>query len=150
MFLSHLTMVFPFLRLYYRRMEWANHHECMTVRRLDFGKGLIDVCFKVLSHHSPGQNDEQVSQTRQAYTVTRPNSSYVNKNLDGHHCILLPSGCESFELRSNLRHFKTYILKDLHYVLTALTLRNSLFCQQCVCVFCVDLGTNSDYFSIQH
>jgi len=32
-----------------------------------------------------------------------------------------------------------------------LTLNNSTFCPtQCIYVFCVDLRTNSDYFSIQH
>jgi hypothetical protein len=39
---------------------------------------------------------------------------------------------------------------DLLYVPVALTFRNSVFCPQCIYVFCLDLGTNSDYFSIQH
>jgi len=34
-------------------------------------------------------------------------------------------------------------------VLPALTFRNSVFCPQCIFVFCMDLRTNSDYFSIQ-
>jgi len=33
---------------------------------------------------------------------------------------------------------------------TSFTLANSTFCPtQCIYVFCVDLGTNSDYFPIQ-
>jgi hypothetical protein len=36
------------------------------------------------------------------------------------------------------------------YVPPALTFRNSVFCPQCIYLFCVDLRTNSDYFSIQH
>jgi hypothetical protein len=28
--------------------------------------------------------------------------------------------------------------------------RNSVFCPQCIYVFCVDLGTNSDHFSLEH
>ena len=31
-----------------------------------------------------------------------------------------------------------------------LTFSNSTFCPHCICVFCVDLRTNSDYFPIQH
>ena len=38
--------------------------------------------------------------------------------------------------------------KDLLYVPTALTFRNSVFCPQCIYVFCVDLRTNSDFFSV--
>ena len=47
-------------------------------------------------------------------------------------------------LRFNLLDFS---LKHLHYVPPALTFRNSVFCPQCIYVFCVDLRTKSDYFS---
>jgi len=40
--------------------------------------------------------------------------------------------------------------QDLLYVPPASSFRNSVFCPQCVYVFCVDLITNSDYFSIQN
>jgi len=33
---------------------------------------------------------------------------------------------------------------------TSLTFINSTFCPQCICVFCMDLRTNSVYFLIQH
>jgi hypothetical protein len=33
---------------------------------------------------------------------------------------------------------------------TSLTFNNSTFCPQCVYVFCVDLRTNSDYFTVHH
>jgi hypothetical protein len=39
---------------------------------------------------------------------------------------------------------------DLLYVPPTLTFRNSVFRPQCIYVFCVDLRTNSDYFSLQH
>jgi hypothetical protein len=41
-------------------------------------------------------------------------------------------------------------LTCLLYVPPALTFKNSVFCPHCIYVFCVDLRTNSDYFSIQH
>ena len=40
--------------------------------------------------------------------------------------------------------------QDLLNVPSVLTFRNSVFCQQCIYVFCVDLRTNSDYYSIQY
>jgi len=48
---------------------------------------------------------------------------------------------------------KTYshinLLKpDLLYVPLGLTFIYSMFCPQCIYVFCVDLRTNSDYFSL--
>jgi len=52
---------------------------------------------------------------------------------------------------------KTYshinLLKpDLHYsyVQPTLTFRYFVFCPQCIYVFCVDLRTKHDYFSVQH
>ena len=36
------------------------------------------------------------------------------------------------------------------YVPPGLTFSNTTFCPHCICVFCVDLRTNSDYFPIQH
>ena len=44
----------------------------------------------------------------------------------------------------NLLKPKTYFM--YHQLLT---FRNSVFCPQCIYVFCVDLRTNSDYVSIQ-
>jgi len=38
--------------------------------------------------------------------------------------------------------------EDLLYVPPVLTFINSVFCPQCIYVFCVDLRTNSDYFSL--
>jgi hypothetical protein len=43
--------------------------------------------------------------------------------------------------------FKVY---DVLYLPSALTFRNFVFCPQCIYVFCVDLRTKSEYFSIQH
>jgi hypothetical protein len=43
--------------------------------------------------------------------------------------------------------FKTW---HLLYLPPALRNRNPTFCLQCIYVFCVDLRTNSDYFSLQH
>ena len=40
--------------------------------------------------------------------------------------------------------------KTFFYISPVLTFTNSVFCTQCIYVFSVDLGTNSDYFSIQH
>jgi len=52
----------------------------------------------------------------------------------------------------HLNRFNLIKPQDLLHVLPALTFRNSVFYPQCrpINVFCVDLGTNSDYFSIQH
>ena len=45
-----------------------------------------------------------------------------------------------------------YMYRPLVTICTAsLTFSNSTFCPtQCICVFCVDLRTNSEYFPIQH
>ena len=50
-------------------------------------------------------------------------------------------------------HIKFNRLKPKTYFMyhpPALTFRNSVFCPQCIYVFCVDLRTNSDFLSIQH
>jgi hypothetical protein len=37
-----------------------------------------------------------------------------------------------------------------HYMYHQFNIHNSTFCPQCVYVFCVDMRTNSDYFTVQH
>jgi len=38
----------------------------------------------------------------------------------------------------------------LLYIPPDLMFRNSAFCRRCIYVFCVELRTSSDYFSIHH
>jgi hypothetical protein len=54
-----------------------------------------------------------------------------------------------YKKKFKIKIYRNIILPVVLYGCEALTFRNYVFCPQCNYMFCVDLRTNNDFFSVQ-
>jgi hypothetical protein len=106
---------------------------------------MINTCFIVVVLIGVARKCELLTRyVKSAYSACCPCTLFRGS------CVLIARDCYQ-TLHTKLMDLRVNRVKfTCNYVPPGLPLKNSVVCPQCIYMFCVDLRTNSDYFTVQH